>query len=213
MSCKETMTVHMLLAEMKTIEKRIEKAIDNIVPIATKENASKNVNAISVDDFTKAAQAEQQRAVDLISRHNAMKSALYKYNTEKEIVVAGKKMTVAQALWLMKNGMDEKRSLLRHYESAYNKVVKEVEKANGKELNAAAERAADIACGSKDKSNSTEYMDMVDKYKESHRLVYVDPLNLKERINALSEEIETFMAEVDARIQTANATTEVEIKY
>ena len=35
---KETMTVHMLLSELKTIEKRIEKAIKAITPIATKEN-------------------------------------------------------------------------------------------------------------------------------------------------------------------------------
>lgn len=209
----EKMTVHMLLSEMKTIEKRIEKAVDAIIPIAAKEHASKKVNAVDVAEFTKTAQREQQRALDLIARHNAMKAALYKYNTEKEVEIAGKTMTVAQALWLMEHGMDEKRKLLEHYEKAYAKVVKEVEKANGAALNQAAERAADIACGSKDKADKDQYLEMVEKYKTSHQLEYVDPLNLKERINELSEEIEKFKAEADARIQTANAVTEVTIEY
>lgn len=210
---KESMTVHMLLTEMKTIEKRIDKAMKAIVPIATKENASKNVKGISVDEFEERAKAGEQRVLDLINRHNAMKSTLYQYNTTKEIIVAGKKMTVAHALWLMQRGMDEKRVLLKYYETAYAKAVTEIEKTNNGSLNAAAERAADIACGSKDKADKDEYLKMVEQYKESHQLVFVDPLHLVDRINELSEEIEKFDAEVDARIQTANATTEVEIEY
>lgn len=209
----EKMTVHMLLAEMKTIEKRIEKAIEAIVPIATKEQASKKVNAIAVEDYKSMTKSEEQRALDLIARHNAMKAALYKYNTSQEVEIAGQKMTIAQALWLMEHGMDEKQKLLNHYERAYAKAVKEVEKANGTTLNAAAERAADVACGSKDKADKDEYLKMVEQYKESHQLVYVDPLDLKQRINTLSEEIEKFKAEADARIQTANAMTEIEISY
>lgn len=209
----EKMTVHMMLSEMKTIEKRIEKAINAIVPIGVRENASKNVNGLPIAEFNSCAEAENQRAVDLISRHNAMKAALYKYNTEKTVTINGKEMTIAQALWLMKHGMDQKRNLLAYYEVAYAKAADKIEQANGQALNTAAERAADIACGSKDKADSEEYLKMVEQYKESHRLVYVDPLDLKNRIHNLSEEIEKFDAEVDARIQTANATTEVEIIY
>lgn len=209
----EKMTVHMALTELKTIEKRIDKAIMAIVPIGTKENASKNVNGISIDRFNEEAQATQQRAVDLIARQNAIKAALYAYNTTKMITVAGKQMTVAQALWLHKQGMVKKRALLAHYESAYTKAVKEVEKGNGENLNTAAERCAEAACGGKDANKSDDYLKIVESYKESHRQVFVDPLSLKERINTLSEEIETFAAEVDARIQTANATTEIEIEY
>lgn len=209
----ETMTVHMALTEMKTIEKRIIKAIAVMVPIATKENASKNVNGISVDEFNHAAVQEQQRAIDLINRHNALKSALYQYNTTREIEVGGRKMTVAHALWLMEHGMAEKRELLKHYEATYKKANTEIEKANGTKLNEAAERAADINCGSSDKYKSEDYLKMVEQYKESHRLVFVDPLGLRERINELSEEIELFEAEVDAKIQTANAITEITIEY
>lgn len=210
---KETMTVHMALAEMKTIEKRIEKAIDAIVPIGTRENASKNVNGIAVKKFEDDAKSGETRAVDLIRRQNAMKSALYRYNTSKEIEVAGVKMTIAEALWLMKHGMDQKKALLAHYERAYAKAVKDAEKGNGEALNAAAEKVAESAYSTKNDSKSEEYLKIVDQYKESHRIVYVDPLNLKDRITELSEEIAKFSAEVDARIQTANATTEISIEY
>lgn len=187
---KETMTVHMLLSELKTIEKRIDKAIKAITPIAIKENASKNVNGISVEDYTKTTKTEEQRALNLIARQNAMKGVLYKYNTEKEITVGDVSMTIAHALWLKEYGMAQKRALLDHYERAYTKARTEVETANGNALNAAADRAADVSCGSKDKSNSEEYMKIIEQYKESHRKVYVDPLELKERINALSEELQ-----------------------
>lgn len=210
---KQTMTVHMILAELKTIEKRITKTITAIDPIATKEHSAKKVNGIDIDKFNEQAKSEQQSALDLIARQNAMKTELYKYNTTKEIEVDGKKMTVAQALWLMSHGMDMKRALLAHYEKAYAKAVKDVEKANGDALNAAAERAAETAYGGKDASKSQDYLDMVEKYKENHQREFVDPLNLKKRIADLSEEIEKFSAEVDARIQTANATTEVTIEY
>lgn len=209
----EKMTVHMALAEMKTIEKRIEKAIEAIVPIAVKENSSKNVNGISVDDFNKQAIATQQRAIDLIERQNAMKAALYEYNTTKQITVAGKTMTVAHALWLMSSGMEQKRNLLAKYEREFEKAQKAIDKANGDALNASAERVADVEFGSKEDSDQDKYLNMIEKYKENHRKVFVDPLNLKDRINELSEEIEKFSAEVDARIQTANATTEITIEY
>lgn len=210
---KETMTVHMALAEMKTIEKRIDKAIRAIVPIGTKENASKNVNGIDVKKFEDDALSLEQRAVDLIARQNAMKAALYKYNTIKEIEVAGRVMTVAHALWLKSHGMDQKKALLEHYEKAYNKAARDAEIGNGSMLNNAAEKVAESACCAKDQTKSDEYLKIVDQYKESHRVVYVDPLDLKERINELSEEIEKFAAEVDAKIQTANAITEITIEY
>lgn len=210
---KETMTVHMALSEMKTMEKRIEKAIKGIVPIGVKENSSRSVNAISVDAFEKDVRTMNQSVQDLIKRYNAMKTALYRYNVSKQIRVAGREMSVAEALWLMKHGMEQKRSLLAHYESAYKKAQAETEKYNNELLNAAAEKCADAACGGKDNSRSEDYLKMVEQYKESHRKVYVDPLNLKALIHSLSEEIMAFDAEVDARIQTANAMTEIVVEY
>lgn len=210
---KEVLTVHMALTEMKTIRKRIEKAIEGIVPIGTKENSSKNVNGVAVAKFEETAKSMEQRAIDLMARQNALKAALYEYNTSTKIKVGDEIMTVAHALWLKEYGMEQKRALLKHYENAYTRAVKEVEKANGVALNQAAERAADVVYSSKDKSESDEYMKMCKTYKENHQLVYVDPLKLQKRINELSDEIEMFDAEVDARIQTANATTEITIEY
>lgn len=209
----EKMTVHMALAELKTIEKRIDKAIGAIDPIATKEHSAINVNGIAVSKFNEDAKAQEQRAIDLIDRQNAMKAALYLYNTTKKIVVAGKTMTVAQALWMLKHGMDPKRTLLEHYERAYAKAAKEIDKSNGDALNAAAERAAESSFGSKEAAKSDEYLKFIETYKVNHEREYVDPLELKKRITELSEEIEKFNAEVDARIQTANATTEITITY
>ena len=76
-----------------------------------------------------------------------------------------------------------------------------------------AEHAAEIMYTTKDKANSQDYLGMVENYKKDHQKVLVDPLKLKDLIIKLSEEIALFKANVDAKIQMANATTEVTIEY
>lgn len=210
---KETMTVHMALAEMKTIEKRIGKAIENFVPVATKEVSAAKVNGIEIDKFNDNAKASRDKVLNLIARQNAMKTAIYQYNTSTNVTIAGNSMTVAQALWMMQYGMAQKRALLTQYEKAYTKAQKEIDKANGEELNRAAERAADVIVSSKDASKSTEYMDAVEDYKKRHEKLLIDPLDIKTEIEKLSDEIAKFEAEADARIQTANATNSITIEY
>lgn len=209
----ETLTVYMLLTELKTMEKRVEKAIKTINPIGVKEAVAKNVDGIPEADFVTQAQSDVQRADDLIKRHHAMKSALYQYNSSKKINVAGREMTIAEALWLMEYGMQEKESLLEQYETAYQTAISEVRTFNDKTLSQMAERAAEIMYTTKDKANSQDYLGMVENYKKDHQKVLVDPLKLKDLIIKLSEEIALFKANVDAKIQMANATTEVTIEY
>lgn len=210
---KEKMTVHMALTEMKTMSKRIQKRIDMMNPIGTKTASATNVFGINVDEFKDSVKSEEESVLDLIARQNAIKAALYEYNTTTKITVAGKEMTVAHALWMKEYGMASKQALLMKYEKAYANASEKLNEANGPALDKAAERAADVVYASKDKSESEEYLKMCESYKRNHQLVYVDPLDLQKRITELSEEIETFLAEVDARIQTANAITELDIEY
>ena len=41
----------------------------------------------------------------------------------------------------------------------------------------------------------------------------IDPLNIKEKIKKLADEITEFEAAVDSKIQIANATNEIEFEY
>lgn len=210
---KETMTVHAALCEMKTMEKRISKVIEELKPIATKENAAKKVKGIEIKQFEANAKEGEQQALDMMARFNALKRAVNQYNASAPIEIEGRNYTIAEALWLMKYGMTYKKLLLTKYESEYNAANTYLEKKNGNELNAAAERSADVALGGKDKTNAEEYLDMVENYKKRHQQEFVDPLNLKQRITELRAEIAGFESAVDAKIQTSNAITEITIEY
>lgn len=210
---KETMTVHVALCEVKTLTKRVESAIENIIPISTKECVSKKVDGMDIKAFEEMVKSGEQRALDLMARLNALKAALNQYNASAKVTICDKEYTIAEALWLMQYGMDHKKTLLGHYRNAYNKAYKKVEKKNGQELNTAAERAADVALGGKDKTNGDEYLDMVENYKKRHQYELVDPLGLANRIVELENEISKFESEVDAKIQSSNAITEITIEY
>lgn len=210
----ETMTVHEALCERKTLEKRIEKVINEFNPLACKEQAAKNVTSgVSVETFTENAKKDEEKANSLINRLNALVAAINQYNASEQITVGTKTYTIAEAIWMMQHGMDNKKKLLRKYEGMLSNVTREITLKNGAELNKAAERAADVALGGKDKTDGKEYLDMVENYKERHQLVFVDPLDIRKRILELEEEISTFETHVDAKIQSANARTEITIEY
>lgn len=212
---KETMSVHAALCEKKTLDKRIAKAIYTLgkTCIGLKEAAATQVNGIEKAEFKLNATAYDQQAHDMIKRQCAITAAINQYNASGTIEIDGSTYTIAEALWLMQYGMKTKKALLKAYEDAYNAATAEANRKNGEDLRRAAERAADVALGGKDKTNGDEYLKMVENYISRHQLEVVDPLGLWEKIQALENDIHTFESEVDAKIQTSNALTMITIEY
>lgn len=210
---REEMTVHQALCELKTLNKRIIKAINETSPIATKEHSASKVNGMLVADFKTLAQSTHESATDLIRRQRAIKAAVNQYNAEKIIDVCGKKYTIAQAIWEMNYGMAEDKQIVDRYTSMLSKATTQIERANGDELNRKAEAAMNAIHGNKDKANTEEYLKGLEDYKTSHALELVDPLGIRKIITDLNKEISDFEASVDAAIQVANATTTLIIEY
>ena len=210
---REEMTVHQALCELKTLNKRIAKAILESNPIATKEHASQKVNGMSTTEFKALAQSAHDSATDLIKRQRAIKSAVNQYNASKVVEVCGRQYTIAQAIWEMNYGMAEEKELLNRYASMLAKATSAIERANGDELNRRAEAAIAAIYGNKDKANSDEYLKGIEDYKVSHAIELVDPLGIRKIIADLEKEISDFTSSVDAAIQVANATTTLSIEY
>lgn len=212
---KETMSVHAALCEKKTLDKRIAKAIYTLEKtcIGLKEAAATQVNGIENAEFIKNAKACDQQVHDMIKRQCAINAAINQYNASGTIEIEGSTYTIAEALWMMQYGMKTKKFLLKTYEDAYKAATAEANRKNGEDLRKAAERAADIALGGKDKTNGDEYLKMVENYVSRHQLEVVDPLRLWQKIQDLEDEIHTFESEVDAKIQTSNALSMITIEY
>lgn len=209
----EQMTVHQALCELKILNKRIIKAISASKPISTKEHSSKKVDGIDIGEFNEIAKSAHDSAVDLIRRQSAIKSAVNQYNAERRITVCGEEYSVAQAIWLMNYGMREQRDLLTLYTDMLANATRNIERANGDDLNRRAEAAMNAIHGGRDKANNEEYLRGIEDYKASHALELVDPIGIRKVIADLEKKISDFEANVDSAIQVANATTILEIAY
>lgn len=210
---KETMTVHQALCELKTLSKRVTKAIMESNPIATKEHAAQKVSAMEIEEFKRLAISQHASALDLLRRQVAIKAAINQYNASKIVTVAGKDYSIAQAIWMMNFGVDEQKRLLNHYAELLANTERQIERANGQELNKRAEAAMNSLYGSKDKANADEYMAGLESYKKAHALEVIDPIKIRDFIQKLSDDIAAFESGVDAAIQIANATTTIEFEY
>ena len=210
---KETMTVHEALCELKTLSKRIRKAIEESHPIYSKEHSAKTINGKPIADVVEKIKADHQSVVTLINRMNAIKAAVNQYNAEKQITVAGKEYTVAQAIYLMTYGLEYKRSLISQYTSYLSSETTKAERENGDRLNTRAETAMNAIYGAKEKADPAAYLKGLAEYKEQHTFELVDPLNLQKVIAELSDEVDAFTSKVDSAIQVANATSVIEIEY
>lgn len=210
---KEIMTVHQALCELKVLNKRILSAISAVKPVATKEHSSSNVDGEPVEKFIEYAKSTHASAIDLIMRQIAIKAAINQYNASRIITVAGKQYSVAQAIWMMNYGIQHQQELLNMYSVMLKRASAEIERKNGDDLNTRAEAAMNAVYDSKDKANHKAYLEGVEEYKKSHTLEIVDPLGIRDIIAKMESEIASFQSGVDAAIQVANATTEIEIEY
>ncbi len=92
------MTIHRGLAELKLIDARIEKGINEIIPNAVYQKEKPIEGHLSLDEFSKYAQSKYDSIVSLMDRKNKIKTAIVKKNAEVEITVAGSTMTIADAI-------------------------------------------------------------------------------------------------------------------
>lgn len=210
---KETMTVHEALCELKTLDKRITKAIDSAEPIFYKEHSVQQIKGRPVSERIEEIKANHQSLMALIARMTAIKAAVNQYNAEKHIVVAGKDYTIAQAIYLMSYGTTYTRGMIEKYRGALMGATQYAERENGERLNVRAENAMNAIYGAKEKADPAAYLKGLMDYKEQHTVELVDPLKLLKVIQDLSEELDAFQSKVDSAIQIANATSVIEIEY
>lgn len=210
----EKMTVHQALCDVKLASNKIHSALNKLDAVRANRASAKRVNGIRQEDFDKNANETFQSICDIIRRSEAIKAAISKYNASHVITVAGKQYTVAEAIYMMQHGNEAKERLINQLQHQLHSAEIEIAQANGEKLDTAAERNAQIQFGGeKSQKSADDYREFIKQYKEENQLILVDPLNVRDQIKNLQEEIDNFSAAVDAAIQTANATTEIEITY
>lgn len=206
----EPMTLTKALAELKLLSKRIESKLKDLKPVTVKKGAKFEASIKSQRDFERDARASWQSLFDLMARRRRIKTALVMANANTRLTINGETMTIADAierknmLDLERRICDEMRKKLLDVEDAVDRHNSEMhEKLVGLLESTYAKRESQL---SKD-----DYDRIARPFLESNEAKLVDPLNLRRTLDAMEDNYEKFLSEVDVCLSVANASTIIHI--
>ncbi|MCG3089728.1 hypothetical protein [Sporosarcina cyprini] len=209
MTTTQTMSIHRALSELKTLNDRIPKAINEADFIATDRKSAQKINGLTIEDYEKTIQAGFDKAVSLLERRNRLKDAIVQSNAVTEVVVAGEKMTVAKAI--------ERKSSIAHEEKLLSTMIGKRRMAINKlsteneSLPSRLEDYLTAILGNKEHAKKEEVELHTKSFMERNEYVLIDPLHLDKRIEEWEERVSSFKAEVDAVLSESNAITTITI--
>ena len=213
----EVMTVHEALCELKTMDKRIHKAITECKFAVTNRHFNQKIDGVPIKEFCEKQASNYQSVMDLIKRRNAIKRAVVASNASAVVKVAGNEYTVAQAIDMKNNGigyiMMVQETMMRQLKQAQMTI----ERSNGDELQSRADTHIRNTYGNQQdmKSVTEDIRRDRETFIENQTVDLVQPagINLLEEIERMDKESHDFLVKVDAALSVSNATTNIEIDY
>ena len=204
-------SINRALGELKLLEKRINKAMENGIFIDYKKDSADKtrLSNLKPEELEKIAIESLQSINDLIARKKEIKDKIVESNAKTYVTVNNVKMTVAAAIERKSSIMYDKMLLSvmkKQYEDALVLVNSE---------NNTMERKLDLQlnqmAGSEADKKSDAMLTFAQGYRNQNQWSLVDPLNLKAKIDELEKSIDGFEAEVDYVLSTSNAITTIDI--
>lgn len=217
-------SIHRVLSLKKTTAERINQVLKQGKFIAIKQGNKNQVNGVSVSQIEEEIKSSYQKVTSLINNYEKLKSALLSSNagivegTEiVKIPVAGKEYSLSELIAVSDDIYGNKKhtnafkpALLEVLRSAYVNAIHRVEQQNLKVEQdikdyLAKASTTDKAMSAEDIKKRSEIFHQDGDYS------LIDPLNLKEVIQKLEQEIIQFRHECDSTMSEHNALTFVEI--
>ena len=208
---KETMNIHKALCELKILDDRISRAVDDCRYVGVTKIVSKRVGSQTVDEFCNSVKDGYKSAMDLIKRRQAIKTAVVKSNATTTVVIGGNTYTIAEAIEMKNHGLDGEKRMLRYMVSRLAEAEALINRTRS-DLESRADAFIRDQTGSKE-SKTEDLLKMRQDYIAMQDVELVDPLHIREIIKTLDEKINAFMSEVDSALQTSNAQTMIDIEY
>lgn len=210
----ETMSVHKALCELKTLDNRIVKSMNNSTFVVVKKHAAPTIKGRSVSEVCAEIEASYQRTRDLIKRRDALKRAVVLSNATTKVVVGGKEYTVAEAIELKNHGITYLNDLLSKMSFSYQNAQTEADANNGTSLDARADEYIKSLYGNSDMKNASDEIKKVrEDFISAQTTEIVDPIGCKKEMEKLEKEINVFMVDIDSALSVSNALTDITIEY
>lgn len=209
----EKMNVHKALAELKILDDRIVKAINNVEVCLANKHSNTKIKGVDIEVYTTIMKSSYDKASDLIKRREAIKRAVVLSNAVTKVTIADKEYTVAEAIEMKNHGMDFKKLLRQQMKKQYDIAMAQITTKNI-ELEDKAEAYVIGLYGNKEsKTSNDEFTKTREAYIEAQTMELVDPVGVLKAMEDLETEIAEFSAEVDAALSVSNSLTEIEITY
>lgn len=204
------LTLTRALSELKLLQKRYEKEVYALNLIAVKQGSKlrRPNSGIGLNDFEQSAVSSLQSVKSLYERIILIKTKIDEANATTVVNVAGKDMTIQQAI-VEKKYILLKEELLEKLRGLKSSVNHDLEKADS-EVRSSAESLRNSLAQSGNKKNE-DIDDMVNKLIKSEEASLVDPCSLDKEITTLERYIEDFKSNVDFALSEVNSKTEIEI--
>lgn len=207
---KQKMTIHRALSELKLIDSKIKKQTDSLVPCGIYQKDKLVSGHLKQEDLQKLVPASYQSILDLIKRKTDIKSAIVQANGVTKLNVAGKEMTIADAI-NYKSVLIFKKDLINSLKRKSALCISDMNN-NNDVVNQNVQKLLEFTFGKENVKADSKDLDAVRKpYVEANEFHLFDPLNFQEKIDSLEKEVEEFEMEVDASLSEINSTTFIEI--
>lgn len=209
----EKMLVTKGLNELKLLDSRIHRKIHEGEFVGAAKVSAVNINGKTTKEaFKNNAKADYQSIMDLISRRNKIKSAIIMSNAKTVVEVAGKQMTVAEAID-KKSSIEYEKELLNQLTMQFNIAIDKVNYENEK-VNDSIEQLLNTAYGKEGKEKITQasHDAIAEPYRSANEYGLVDALEVEKLIKKMRDEIQDFESEVDTVLQVSNSVTMIEIE-
>lgn len=205
------MSVTQGLAELKLLDKRINKAINSSVYCIYSVGDAKTINNMPRTDFEESVKSAWDSVNKLMKRRSDIKSLIINSNAITNVKIGDVTMTRAEAIE-RKSSICYQKELLTRLKSMYNEVNTTVERGNIQ----ARQKAQDsierfLGKDGKTTIENSDVDNIFDSIFSKYKYTMIDPIDVRTKIENLEKEIEDFESNVDFVLSTSNATTEIEI--
>ena len=205
----EKMLVTQGLNELKTLDNRIKRAIDNASFVASAKTSEKKVTPnVTKEEYVADAKSSLDSINDLIARREKIKSAIVESNANTIVEICGEKYSVAKVID-MKNSILYKKILLDKFKEEFASASMKMRKKNA----SMEDRINDLintVYGKENKTKPEDVDSIVIPYREREEYSLVDPIDIEEAIKKLEDYIEEFESTVDSKLQISNCITTIE---
>lgn len=193
------------LAELKLLDKRIQKALDYVTWADVKTKS----HPVDTDRFSKTVHAEYQSFLALVQRRDAMKRAVVTSNATTRVKVGAWEGTVAEAI--------EYKTSIRYKKCLLDKMRDQLFTAKSQfttqqeSVDSRLEKLLHSELGKDVKTSPETITALTNSFRENNKVELVDPLDLSSRARELEEEIESFETNVDWVLSETNGKTMITV--